>query len=126
MKRKVLIAIVGTVFLVFGIAQAGLSSGSNTIKPSLIYGAFLDNYVQKCEFKASLLDSGSLNIRKTAMRATVRGAYLKANRTKLIRHLMEVNAPLNPNRITYHLNQQFADSVQPAEVYTLLLKESIQ
>ncbi len=122
MKAKAMIATIGTVLLVFGIAQAGLSGGSDTIKPSLIYGAFLDNYVQKCEFKASLLDSGSLNIRKIAMRATVKGAYLKANRTKLIRHLMEVNAPLNPSRIAYHLNQQFADSVQPNEVYTALLK----
>ena len=122
MNYKGFIAIIGTVFLVVGIAQAGLSGGSETIKPSLIYGAFIDDYVQKCEFKASLLDSGSLNIRKTAMRATVKGAYLKANRTKMIRHLMEVNAPLNPNRIEYHLNQHFARSVQPNEVYTALLK----
>ncbi len=55
------------------------------------------------------------------MRATVRGVYLEANRTKLIRYLMEVNAPLNPNRIQYHLNQQFTQSVQPNEVYTALL-----
>lgn len=116
-----MIAIIGTVLLVFGIAQAGVSGGSDTIKPSLVYGAFLDNYVQKCECKASLLDSGSLNIRRIAMRATVRGAYLKANRTKLIRHLMELKAPLNTNRIKYHLNQQFAKSVQPNEVYTALL-----
>lgn len=124
MKKKAMIAIIGTVLLIFGIAQEGLSGGSETIKPSLIYGAFIDNYVQKCEFKASLLDSGSLNIRKHAMRATVKGAYLKSNRTKMIRHLMEVNAPLNPNRINYHLNQKFADSVQPNEVYTALLKGS--
>ena len=122
MKRNILIAIVGTVLLIFGIAQAGLSGGSDTIKPALIYGAFIDDYVGKCECKASLLDSDSLNIRRIAMRATVKGAYLKANRTKLIRHLMQVNAPLNPSRIAYHLNQQFARSVQPNEVYTALLK----
>lgn len=121
MKRNHFIAIIGTIILVFGIAQAGLSSGQDTVTPSLIYGAYIDNYVKKCECKASLLDSGSLNIRRIAMRATVKGAYLKANRTKLIRHLTEVNASLNPNRIQYHLNQQFARSVQPNEVYTALL-----
>ena len=121
MKKRVMIAIIGTVLLVFGIAQAGISSGADNVKPSLIYGAFIDNYVSKCECKASLLDAGSLNIRKNAMQATVKGAYLKSNRTKLIRHLMEVNAPLNPNRIEYHLNQQFTRSVQPDEVYTVLI-----
>ncbi len=121
MKKSTVIAIIGTVLLVFGATQASFSGNTGNLKPSLIYGAFVDNYVQKCEYKASLLDSGSLNIRKNAMRATVKGAYLKANRTKLIRHLMEVNAPLNPNRIQYHLNQQFVRSVQPNEVYTALL-----
>ncbi len=85
MKRNLIITIVGTVFLVFGIAQAGISSGTDDVKPSLIYGEFIDNYVNKCECKASLLDAGSLNIRKTAVQATVKGAYLKSNRTKLIR-----------------------------------------
>ena len=122
MNCKGFIAIIGTIILVVGSAQAGLSGGSDTIKPSLIYGAFIDDYVEKCECQASLLDSGSLNIRKIAMRATVKGAYLKANRTKMIRHLIEVNAPLNPSRIEYHLNQHFAQAVHPDEVYTALLK----
>jgi len=124
MKRNHLIVVIGIVLLIFGTVQAGFSGGSDTIKPSLIYGAYIDNYVQKCEYKASLLDSGSLNIRKTAMRATVKGAYLKANRTELIRHLMAVNAPLNADRIAYHLNQLFVRSVQPKEVYTALLNRT--
>ncbi len=123
MKKNTVIAIIGTVLLVFGTAQASFSGNTGNLKPSLIYGAFIDEYVHKCEIKASLLDAGSLNIRKNAMRATVKGAYLKSNRTKMIRHLMVVNAPLNSNRIEFHLNQKFAKSVQPQEVYAVLLND---
>ena len=122
MKKRTMIAIIGMVLLVFGTAQAGVTGPTGHLKPSLIYGAMIDEYVHKCEVKASLLDSGSLNIRKDAMRATVKGAYLKSNRTKMIRHLMEINAPLNPDRIAFHLNQKFAKSVQPEDVYAVLLK----
>ena len=121
MKRNHFIVILSTIFLVFGIVQTGLSSGYDNVKPSLIYGVYIDNYVKKCECKAWLLDANSLNIRRIATRATVKGAYSKANRTRLVRHLMEVNVPLNPNRIAYHLNQHFARSVNPNAVYTVLL-----
>lgn len=121
MKKNTVIVIIGTVLLVFGMAQASFGGNTGSLKPSLVYGAFVDQYVHKCEVKASLLDAGSLNIRKDAMRATLKGAYVKSNRTKLIRYLMVKNVPLNPYRIEFHLNQKFAQSVQPKDVYAVLL-----
>ena len=125
MKRTVLIAIVGTLFLVCGGSLAGFCGQTDAVKPSQIYGAYVDNYIKKCEAKADMLDSGSLNIRKSAMRATVKGAFVKSNRTSMVRYLVETNVPFNADRIEYHLNQKFAESVHPQKVYVTLLKEHV-
>jgi len=123
MKRKVLIAIVGTLLVVFGGALNGMCGETEDGRLSQIYGAFVDNYIQKCEAKADMLDSGSLNIRQSAIRATVKGAFMQSNRTTVIKYLMAENTPLNADRLEYHLNQKYAESVFPQEVYALLLKE---
>jgi hypothetical protein len=123
MKRKAMIAIVGTLLVVFGGALAGMCDETEDVRLSQIYGAFVDNYIQKCEAKAEMLDSGSLNIRQSAIRATVKGAFVQSNRTTMIKYLMAENTPLNADRIEYHLNQRYAESVYPREVYALLLKE---
>jgi len=125
MKHKVTIAIVATLFLVFGGALAGLCGETEDVRPSLIYGTIVDNYIQNCEAKAEMLDSRSLNIRKSAMRATLKGAFIQSNRTTMIKHLMEKNVPLNVPRIQYHLNQMFNESVHPQKVYAMLLKEHV-
>lgn len=125
MKRKAMIAIVGTLLVVFGWALVGMCGESEDASLSKIYGAFVDNYIQKCEAKAEMLDSGSVNIRQSAIRATVKGAFVQSNRTSMIKYLMAENAPLNADRIEYHLNQKYAQSVYPQEVYALLLKENV-
>ena len=122
MKRKVLIAIVGTLFLLFGGSLAGFC-GETDVDPSLIYGVFVDNYIQKCEAKAEMLNSGSLNIRKSAMRATVKGAFVKSNRTFMVDYLIEKDVPFNADRVEYHLNQKFAESVHPQKVYVTLFSK---
>ena len=123
MKSKVLIAIVGTLFLVCGGSLAGFCGETDGVKPSLIYGAFVDNYIQKCETKAVMLNSGSLNIRKSAMRATVKGAFVKSNRTFMVDYLIEKDVPFNADRVEYHLNQKFAESVHPQKVYVTLFSK---
>jgi hypothetical protein len=125
MKRKVLIAIVGTLFVVFGGALTGMCDETEDVRLSKIYGAYVDNYIQKCEAKAEMLDSGSLNIRQSAIQATVKGAFIQSNRTNMIKYLMAENTPLNADRIEYHLNQKYAESVYPQDVYALLLKEHV-
>jgi hypothetical protein len=122
MKRKVLIAIVGSLFMVFAAAASGLCDGPQDAERARIYGTVVDNYIQKCEAKAEMLDSGSLTIRKSAMRATVKGAYLRAHRTALVNHLVAAQAPLNADRIAYHLNMQYAQSFFSREVYLALLE----
>jgi capsular polysaccharide biosynthesis protein len=125
MKRKVLIAIVGFVFVVFGGVVAGQCDEAKDPKLSKSYGAFVDKYIQKCETKAEMLDSSSLNIRRSAMQATVKGAFVQANRTEIINYLMKEKAPLNADRIAYHLNRRYAESIYPQEVYAVLSREHV-
>ena len=125
MKRKALITIVASLILVCGWTLNGLGSEPEGANLSFIYGAFVDNYIQKCVAKAEMLDSGSVQIRKNALRATVKGAYLQSNRAGMIAYLMEKNAPLNADRIAYHLNRKYADSVFPREVYAALLNDYV-
>lgn len=122
MKSNVIIAIVGTMVLVSGMALSGLCGEAENVQESFIYGALVDNYIQKCEAKAAMLNSGSPNIRESAIRATVKGAFIQSNRTTMIKHLMAENAPLNADRVAYHLNRKYAESVYPQEVYAVLLK----
>ncbi len=126
MKRNVLIAIVGTLFLVCGGALTGFCDEANDARRAGIYGAFVDNYIQKCEAKADLLDSSSLNIRRSAMRATVKGAYIQANRTEIVAYLMKENTPLHADRIEYHLNRKYAESIFPQEVYVAVYGEHVK
>ena len=125
MKRNVLIVIVGTLFLVCGGALTGFCDEVNDARRAGAYGAFVDNYIQKCEAKADLLDSSSLNIRRSAMRATVKGAYIQANRAEIVAYLMEENAPLHADRIEYHLNRKYAESIFPQEVYVAVYGEHV-
>jgi len=126
MKSKVIIAIVGTMVLVSGMALSGLCGDPEGVQESFLYGAFVDNYIQKCEAKAAMLNSGSPNIRESAIRATVKGAFIQSNRTTMIKHLMAEKAPLNADRVAYRLNRLYTESVYPQEVYAVLLRENVQ
>jgi len=125
MKHKVMIAIAGTLFLVLGGALGGFCGEADDDRLPQIYGAFVDDYIQKCEAKAEMLDSRSLNIREDAMLATVKGAYAQSNRSGMIKHLIENKVPLNAGRINYQLNQKVAESVHPQQVYAMFIKDRV-
>ena len=125
MKRIILIAIVGTFFMVSGWTLTGVCGVNEDANPSLIYGAFLDEYVQKCEAKAKLLDSGSFNIRKNAMKSTLKGALIKSNRDTMIDYLVEKKVPHNIDRVEYHLTRKYTESVHPQKLYAMLLKDYV-
>ncbi len=63
---------------------------------SRIYGTFVDNYIEKCEAKAELLDTGDSKIRESAMRAKVKAGFMRSNRTLPINHLIEKMRPSKP------------------------------
>jgi hypothetical protein len=125
MKRKAMIAIVGTLFLVLGGVLNGFCDEAGDARRSVIYGVLVDDYIKKCEAKAELLDSSSLNIRQSAVRATVKGAYIQANRKEMVNYLMKTNARYNTDRIRFHLNQKYAESISPQEVYVALFGENV-
>ena len=123
MKRNIIIVLIGTLFFVFGGALAGFCGEAENGSSPLTYSAFVDNYIQKCNGKADFLDSGSLNIRVSAMRATLKGAFMQSNRIAMIDYLMEKDVPMNADRIEYHLTRKYTESVHPQEAYALLIKE---
>jgi hypothetical protein len=90
-----------------------------------IYGIFVDNYIHKCEAKAELRNAGSFRIRRSAMRANGKADFMKSNRTTLITYLIDKNVSFKAYRIEYHLNRKYAESLQPHDVYTALLKEYV-
>ena len=93
------------------------------MEPSLVYAAFIADYLEKCDCRGDMLDAKSLNIRKAALRDTVKGAYVEKNSAELVRYMVENNVPMNPRRVEYVINQRFADQVNPQEVYTVLTNE---
>ena len=123
MKRKLFIVIAGTLLVVVGWTLTGLCGETATTDPAQAYGVFIDDFIAKCEAKGGLLDSGSVNIRKIAMRATVKGGFVKSNRDQMIEYLATNKVPLNIHRIEFHLNQMFARAVNPEKVYARLLRD---
>ena len=121
MKSKICFAVLSTIFLVCGNNLTGFCRDVTNAQRLLMYSACIDDCIFKCEAKAKLLARPSLNIRKDALRAIIKGAYYRCNRNELIKYLMEQNVPLNHHRIKYHLNQKFIESVHPYEVYKVLL-----
>lgn len=92
---------------------------------SRIYGIFVDNYIQKCEAKAELLNINDSIIHRKAMRAKVKADFMQSNRTTLITYLIKKNVSFKAHCIEYHLNRQYAESLRPHDVYTALFKEYV-
>ena len=145
MKRKLIIAFIGTVLVVFGGGLTGFcgdvatknavapSDGydvdfghyTDSMEPNLVYATFIANYLNRCDCKARLLNAKSPNIRKDAFRDTLKGAYVRENQAALVRYMLANNVALNPRRMEYVINQRFAEQVNPQAVYALLAKEPI-
>jgi hypothetical protein len=123
MKSKLFIVIAGTLLVVVGWTLTGLCGETATTDPTQAYGAFIDDFIAKCAAKGGLLDSGSVNIRKIALRATVKGGFVQSNRDQVIEYLAAKKVPLNAHRVQFHLNQLFAQTVHPEQVYARLLRE---
>ena len=123
MEGNVMSQLVGThVFLESGWVLAHLDGETVDDTLSRIYGTFVDNFVQKCEAKAELRNSGNPKIRRSAMRAKVKADFMHSNRTALIAYLISQNVPWKAYRIEYHLNRKYAESVNPQDVYAALFK----
>ena len=122
MKHRIMVVIIGTLVFVCGGAFSGLCGDADELEPSVRYAVFVDNYIKACEAKAQMLDSGSPNIRNSAVQDTLKGFYLQSNRDAMIQYLMEKNVPFNPHRIAYHLTQKYTESAFSQHAYALLLE----
>ena len=81
------------------------------------YYTVIDDAIEKCQAKSTLLDSGSYHIRRIAVRAALKSAYFEAHKDELVAHLVANGVRLNPARVHYHLNRQFYNKVRTNDVY---------
>lgn len=120
MKNSVYIALAtGLLLFTFMIAQ-GSSQNLKDTDASVKYATFIDETIQKCRNKVVLLHSSSPNIRRQAARASLKAAYLKIHKNELIAYLNTVSAEASRDRVEYHLNKHFYQSLRPDELYVLL------
>jgi len=119
MKKSVYV-LLATVLLVAFLTTQGISQPFEKSDQNSKYSDLIDEAIAKCQNKSSLLNSRSPNIRKQAIRACLKGAYLKVNKNELVAYLITVDAEPSRDRVEYHLNKRFYQSMKPDEMYVLL------
>ena len=120
MKKSTYNTLVIGVLLVLLFTTQGISQ--NIDNPDLAgkYAAFIDETITKCRKKAEMLGSKSLNIRRQAFCACLKGAYLKTHKKELVAYLTVIDAVPSCNRVQYHLNKRFNQAFEPDQLYALL------
>lgn len=87
------------------------------------YSKVVDDIIAKCRAKADHLDSKSPRIRRMAVKAVVKGAYLRANKSELVKYLAAIGARPHPAEIQFHLNCIFYDMARSDKMYAVLFSE---
>ncbi len=84
------------------------------------YTSIINAAITKCQNKKVLLESRSPNIRRQAIMASIKGAYLKMRKKELVSYLISVKAAPTTHRVEYFLNKHFYQSIKPEEMVVLL------
>lgn len=121
MKARLFTAIATTIVLVCGWTLTGLCSEFGHLKLSLIYADFLEAAIERSDARAKWLDADCPILRMAAIQASAKGAFLKANRRRLIKYLLVKIVSLNRHAVEHYLDQIFVESLLPTENYTAFL-----
>lgn len=105
--------------LIIVIAQGSNQILENTNQAGK-YTTLIDETIAKCRNKAALFNSKSPNIRRQAVRACLKGAYLKLHKKEIDTYLVTIHAEPIRNRIEYYLNKRFYEALKPDELSVLL------
>ena len=120
MKNLTYIVLATGLLLVTLMIAQGSSQSLEDTNQVVKYSTFIDETIAKCRNKVALLDSGSSNIRRQAIHACLKGAYLKIHKTELVAYLVSANVKPSSDRVEYHLNKRFYQSLKPDELYVLI------
>jgi hypothetical protein len=120
MKHSAYIFLTVGVLLVTILTTHGTSQ--NIENPGRVgkYSTLIDETIAKCRTKAALLNSDSPNIRHQAAREYLKGAYLKVHKKELVAYLISVNSEPSSDRVEYHLNKRFYQSLKPDQLYVYI------
>jgi len=106
MRKTFAIFFVVSVLTLF-MAQTAMSVDTKNKELDVLYAAYIDDHVSRCETKAARIDSGSENIRKEAALRTLMGSFFKANKTDLIKEMIADDVGTQKHQVDYYLTSRF-------------------
>jgi hypothetical protein len=83
--------------------------GGDTTRSKL--EAIVEDYISNCEAKSAFLNSSSVNIRRSAMRACLKAVFYKSTKAELIDALVANNIAPKPYKVRRFLNARFNEVV---------------
>ena len=116
MKQKI-----GGIIVLLFIAVSCLSTGrvcrADDSQKEVIYSVHIENMIMSCESKAWMSDSSSRSIRGEYALYTLKGSFLRANKSNLIQDMIEEDVGIKPYQMTYYLNKRFFEVLRRSAHY---------
>lgn len=98
-----------TAIVMAGLIMTGSAIGDETNRASL--EAIVDEYISACEAKSAMLNSSSINIRRSAMLSCLRATFCRTSKTELIDEMVAQNIEAKPYKVHHFLNARFNEVV---------------
>ncbi len=111
-RAIVIVAVVTGMLGLNGMLGAEEQKGSQRVE---LLG-MVDQYIASCDAKATLRDSRSEVIQQVAALATMKGAYTKAYRDKLVDDMVAAGVDAKAYQVQAHINQRFFETVRPRTI----------
>ncbi len=104
-----------TVLMVVGWNGLAMGQHSDTDKKVAIE-AVVDEYLNSCEIKESLMTSESKTLQRTAALAVMKQAYFRNFKEQLVEEMVAMGVEPKPYQVHYHLNAKFFEAIRPQAV----------
>lgn len=81
-----------------------------------MYSAYIDQYIKRCDAKASMRNSRSKNLRYAAEIGRLKTEFLNDYKELLVQEMIIGQVKMKPYKIDYYINQRFFAIIRPKEV----------
>lgn len=85
-------------------------------KMRLMYSAYVDQCIKRCDAKASMRDSRSKNLRYAAEIGRLKAEFLNDYKELLVTEMIIGQVKMKPYKIDYYINQRFFTIIRPEKV----------
>jgi len=108
-KYAVLIIVPLVTFLwVFSaFSKTTIAASTNTETKEALYGAYIDEFVLKCNHKIARCNSGSKTIRQQSALNCLKAAYCNYHKSDLVQEMMKADVGVKKYQMHYFLNKKF-------------------